>query len=524
MHWVDAIAEELMKRGRVHVVASGTSISGQIHIGNAGDVIMADGVCRSIRDMGGKAALLWIADDSDPLRKIPKQLPADFDRLLGVPCYNLPCPEGHPHSFTAHFIGPFMEALEKVGVRPEVRSGMEMYRNGEYEPLVKVSLEKATQIRDILRRISGAEKAPDWLPFDPICEKCGKIATTHAYKWEEGKVHYRCVGGVAGKSRIEGCGFEGRTDLRHGKLTWRAEWAARWKILGVTCEPFGKEHAASGGSYDTSKVIVSEVFGYPPPFPVIYEHILVGGKKMSKSLGNVISLEDFLEVAPPELMRFFFFRTKATKHKDFDISKNLLHLVEDYEHVERVYYGIDKPSAQEDLSELRRAYELSQVEKPAKDFFQVPYTHLVTIAQMAPSYEGVRWILQRNEQLGGMDHQWEGRLKVKVECVRAWVKEYAPDEYVFAIQEHLPPVELDPKEKDLLGRLSTSLTETEWTAEKLHSTIHETGKSLGLEAAQTFGALYKVILGKQRGPRMGYFLQSMDRAWVLKRLKEGSGS
>ena len=132
--------------------------------------------------------------------------------------------------------------------------------------------------------------------------------------------------------------------------------------------------------------------------------------------------------------------------------------------------------------------------------------------------------MQRNEQLGGMDPEWEGRLKVKVECVRAWVKEYAPEEFVFAIQEHLPAVELDEKEKELLGRLSTSLAETEWTAEKLHSTIHETGKELGLDAAQTFGALYKVILGKPRGPRMGYFLQSMDRAWVLKRLKEGAGS
>ena len=30
MHWVDVIAGELLKRGGKHVVASGTSISGQI--------------------------------------------------------------------------------------------------------------------------------------------------------------------------------------------------------------------------------------------------------------------------------------------------------------------------------------------------------------------------------------------------------------------------------------------------------------------------------------------------------------
>ena len=524
MHWVDAVADELMKRGGRHVVASGTSISGQIHIGNAGDVIMADGVCRAVRERGGQARLLWIADDSDPLRKIPKQLPADFDRLLGVPCYNLPCPEGHGHNFCTHFVEPFMAALARVGVRPEVRSGTEMYKNGEYEPEIRTAIEKGNQIRDIFKRISGADKAPDWLPFDPICAVCGKIATTHAYKFEDGTVYYKCVGGVAGRSRIDGCGHEGASDLRSGKLSWRVEWAARWKILGVTCEPFGKEHAAAGGSYDTSKVIVSEVFGYPAPFPVIYEHILVGGKKMSKSLGNIVTLDDFLEVAPPELMRFFFFRTKATKHKDFDISRNLLHLVEDFEHVERVYFGVDEPSPQEDVAELRRAYELSAIDRPHESFFQVPYSHLITLVQMKPDYEGVKGILDRHGQLSGMDAVWEERLKVKIGCVRAWLNEYAPEEYLFAIQETVPKVELDEKEKALLGQLAVSLAKEDWAAEKLHSTIHETGKALGLDAAKTFGALYKVILGKPKGPRMGYFLQSMDRAWVVKRLNEGSGS
>jgi len=520
MHWVDVVAEELMKKGNRHAVASGTSISGQIHIGNAGDVIMADGVCRAIRERGGEAKLIWIADDSDPLRKIPKQLPPEFDSYLGKPCSSLPCPEGHKHNFIAHFVEPFIAALAKLGVCPEVKSGTEMYRNGEYEPMAKMALEKGAEIRALLKRISGADKAPDWLPFDPICEKCGKIATTHADKYENGLVHYKCIGGVAGKSRIEGCGHEGLSDFRHGKLAWRVEWAARWRILGITCEPFGKEHAAAGGSYDTSKVIVKEIFNYDPPYPVTYEHILVGGKKMSKSLGNIVSLDDFLEVAPPELMRFFFFRTKATKHKDFDVSKNLLHLVEDFEHVERVFYGIDKPSPHEDEKELRRAYELSAVEKPRQRFFQVPYSHLITIAQIKPTYDGVKEILERNGQLKDLTPEWEENLKIKVQSVRNWVKDYAPDEFVFAIQETMPKVELDDKEKELLRKLSVSLAEGDWVAEKLHSTIHETGKALGLDAAKTFGAVYKVVLARQRGPRMGYFLQSLKKDWVLSRLRE----
>ena len=34
-------------------------------------------------------------------------------------------------------------------------------------------------------------------------------------------------------------------------MPWRVDWAARWAIHGITCEPAGKDHGAAGGSYDT---------------------------------------------------------------------------------------------------------------------------------------------------------------------------------------------------------------------------------------------------------------------------------
>ncbi len=522
MHWVDVVAERLLARGREHVVASGTSISGQIHIGNAGDVIIADGVARALREKGARVRLVWIADDSDPLRKLPRQLPPDFDEYLGKPCSSLPCPEGHGHSFVQHYVEPFLASLARIGVRPEARFGSEMYSKGEYEGLARVAIERSEEVRRILKEISGAEKPPDWLPFEPICERCGRIATTRAYMFDGVRLRYRCVGGVAGKTRIEGCGHEGEADLRRGKLAWRVEWAARWRILGVTCEPFGKEHAASGGSYDTSSIISREIFGFEPPLPVVYEHILVGGRKMSKSLGNVLTLEEFLQVAPPEAMRFFFFRTRATRHKDFDISKNLLQLIEDYEHVERVYYGVDKPSPQEDADDLKRAYELSQVEGPAQTYFQVPYTHLVTVVQIKPDIEGVKGVLARGRQLEGLTPYWERRLEEKARCARAWVESHAPEEQRFSVQETLPKVGWSARERGLLGALVGDLERLEWRAEAIHNAIHERGKAMGLDAGETFAAVYKAVLGRGRGPRMGYLLQSLERGWVVGRIREAS--
>ena len=111
MHWVDAVAEDLLKRGNEHVVASGTSISGQIHIGNASEVIMSDGIIRSVERLGGTGRNLWIMDDMDPLRSVPAQIPQSFNRYLGVPDHRIPCPDDTCSSFIEYFAEPFLEEL-----------------------------------------------------------------------------------------------------------------------------------------------------------------------------------------------------------------------------------------------------------------------------------------------------------------------------------------------------------------------------------------------------------------------------
>lgn len=350
MHWIDVIANRLLEKK--NVIASGTSISGMIHIGNLTDIVIAEGIHRAIIEKKGNSRLLWIMDDMDPLRKVPPQLPKEYKQYIGYPIASLSW--NSKESFVEHSTKSFLEAMEKIGIKPEVISGADMYKKGLFDDMIKISLKKAPEIRKIFAEVSGSKRGEGWLPFNPICENCGKIATTEAIGFEDDFVHYRCMEGVAGKQKIKGCGYEGKTSIRDGKLTWRVEWAARWKILGVTCEPFGKEHAAAGGSYDTSKRISEEIFGYPAPYPVVYEHILVEGKKMSKSLGNIITLEELLEILPPEAIRFFFFRVKPTTHKDFNIDREILQLMREYEHVERLYHEIEKPSKSEDIEDLKR--------------------------------------------------------------------------------------------------------------------------------------------------------------------------
>ncbi|MDR2873635.1 MAG: lysine--tRNA ligase, partial [Methanobrevibacter sp.] len=71
-HWIERIANDLNELDiEKYVIASGTSISGSIHIGNSCDIFIANRVGKKLREMGRESETIWLADDYDPLRKVP---------------------------------------------------------------------------------------------------------------------------------------------------------------------------------------------------------------------------------------------------------------------------------------------------------------------------------------------------------------------------------------------------------------------------------------------------------------------
>jgi len=525
VHWADVIAAKLLERGRHHRVASGTSISGQPHIGSAADVIFADIIVRAVNDAGGEAVGVWIRDDMDPLRSLPPQIPPGFEQYFGMPVYDLPEVNGVP--YVEYFTRPFLEGLERVGVKHETVSGSDMYRGGKAVDLVRTALEKAGEVRLILEEVSGSKRPDDWLPFSVVCQNCGRIATTQAYGVnDEGKVLYRCQGGVAGKKRIEGCGHEGAAGLDQGKLTWRLDWAGRWKLLGITCEPFGKDHAAAGGSWDTSSVIIERIFDYPAPLPLAYEHFMVEGGKMSKSIGNVVTLEEMLETVPPEIVRYVLVRTDPNKHKDFDWAK-IPQLVGEFERIERIYYGLEEHAPREDPADLRRIYELSLVSPPPpEELHQVPYGHLVTLVQLYPETDDMMAALYRAGELEeGLDQAYLDCIMSKARNAKAWVERYADENQRIKLLDTLDPdtrAQLTDEQRAYLVRLGRTLKETPWEGEAVQDAVFNTSKEVDLKARDAFGAIYITMLGRTRGPRAGFFLASLDRDWVLTRLADAA--
>ena len=527
MHWIDRVARALLKRGKKHVIASGISISGHIHVGHSNDVFIADGIRRAVEESGGKATALWYADDYDPMRRIPWPLNQGehaerYRKYLGMPYIDIPSPDPEYENFVEYFSKSFVDSLRDFGVKVKVYSGAKIYRSGKMSRLVKTALENAGEIRKILNRYRSTPLPDDWLPYDAICEKCGKIATTKAFAWDGSVVKYRCEG----CDYAPGCGHEGESDYTNGegKLTWRVEWPARWKLLGVTCEPFGKDHAVAGGSYDTGRSIAKRIFNYDAPYPVPYEWVSFRGDRMSSSRGVVFTLPQWLEIAEPELLRYFIFRSKSMKAKDFDPGLPLLDLYDEFDMIEQVYFDRRDVAEPKRKKQYKRIYELSLVgPPPIRPVQRLPFRFAAVLCQVTQDEQHAIEIMTSKGILAKPSGRDIRLALIRLRRARNWVSKYAPERLRFRVLEEVP-VEavrrLTEKQKEGLARLADDLSSRDYTPVELHNRIYEIGKSIELKPSELFKAVYLALLGRESGPRVGNFVSVLDREFVIGRFRD----
>ncbi|MCK4811319.1 MAG: lysine--tRNA ligase, partial [Methanosarcinales archaeon] len=110
-HWADVIADNVAATRERHIIATGITPSGSIHIGNLREVLTADGAYRALCDAGADAELIYIGDTFDPLRKVYPFLSDDYAEHVGKPLYAIPCPCGNCANYAEHYLMPFLESL-----------------------------------------------------------------------------------------------------------------------------------------------------------------------------------------------------------------------------------------------------------------------------------------------------------------------------------------------------------------------------------------------------------------------------
>lgn len=523
-HWADIYADKVVREraGReTFVCASGITPSGTVHIGNFREIISVDLVVRALRDRGEKVRFLYSWDDYDVFRKVPENMPHKdiLEKHLRFPITEVPDVIGDEESYARHNERLLEKVLPIVGIEPEYIYQGDQYGSGTYAKGIKKALEKKELIREHLNEHRREPLPDDWLPVSVFCQKCRRD-TTKATGWDgDWGVSYQC----------ESCGNDETVDLRTTgvvKLPWRIDWPMRWAYEKVDFEPAGKDHHTEGGSFDTARRTVKEVYDFEAPITFRYDFVRIKGLpgKMSSSRGNLLSLEDVLKVYQPEVVRFLFAGTRPNAEFAISFDLDVLKIYEDYDRCEQAAFESPKEGkAGKKQAKLKRIYELSQVNSPPQKMpLQVPFRHLCNLLQINDGNIDVTL-----SQLGAMDAEDERRLRERSVCAINWLTLCAYDEFRFSLRSiDDPPLLLDEPYFSAVQDVKTLINEKmEVLDEKIFAEeAYALLKKHKIESADFFPIMYQILINRGKGPRLIPFLKIIGRERAVMLLGNVKGS
>jgi len=246
--------------------------------------------------------------------------------------------------------------------------------------------------------------------------------------------------------------------------------------------------------------------------PVIYEFFTLNGEKISSSRGNVITLGEWSQICEPEVLKFLMYK-RLNKQRDINLL-TIPVLVDEYDEAERYYFSPHEGLAG-DAVKASRSYLLSQTGEPKK--LQVPYTLCTTLSQIVPELD-LEMVGRKLSALGYRDYDLS-RLKRRLICSKKWIETRGPENLRFTLlsdEESKREYEtLSDKQKDALKKL-VSVIQADITPEALHKRIYETARGTDLKPDQLFLAIYRVLIGKDRGPKAASFLLSLGGDYIQK--------
>jgi lysyl-tRNA synthetase class 1 len=518
--WYDKMAAKIVERERklgrsLDKIRTemGLGASGFPHIGSLGDAARSFAVTLALREQGYHSELVAFCDDKDGLRKVPAGLPKSLEKYLGFPVSSIPDPFGCHESYGKHMSSLLLEALDKCGIEYVYMSAKDVYEKGILENEIRTLLLNAKRVGEIVREEVGQERYIEVLPYFPICGNCGRIYTTKALEFlpEENKVLYVCEGMEIKGRWIEGCGFKGEADVKkgEGKLSWKGEFAARWKALDIRFEAYGKDIADSVRINDR---ICREILGYEPPSHARYEMFLdKSGRKISKSTGNVFTPQVWFRYGSPQslllLMLKRFVGTRTLEVTDIPFYMNELDYLED------IYFGKKTLKDQRELTKLRGLYEYCwNLKPPAKPSVHPPYNLLVFLAKMAPKGREEEFITEKLRSYGYLQktQTLDENLKRRIEYAFNWTRDFEE------IKE--TSVTLTAQEREALLELVKFL-KIEDNAEKIQNAIFNIAKNKGLQPKDFFKTIYSILLGAAQGPRLGPYIVAMGKQNVIDALQ-----
>jgi len=515
--WIDKLAHELLERERalgrntsLITVESGLGASGIPHIGSLGDAVRAYGVKLALENFGYKSELIAYSDDVDGLRKIPEGLPDWLNEHIAKPVSLIPDPFDCHDSYGLHMSSILLDGLDKLGIKYRFERGIDTYRKGLLKEQIHTILVNSKKIGEKIAEMVGQEKYKDVLPYFPVCANCGRLYTAIAYEYLPGekKIKYKCNGSTIGSKVIPGCGHDGIADITRdlGKLAWKVEFAARWQVFDIRFEAYGKD------IMDSVKVndwVADEILGFPHPTHVKYEMFLdKGGKKISKSLGNVLTSQAWLRYGTPKsILLLLYKRITGTREIGFE---DIPVLMDEYNELENIYFGKIKLDNEMKTIKTKGLYEYVNLLNPPKS--PKPYVNYRLLIQLCKIFREDR-ISRVTKKL--IEYGTIKESSPEVEELITLAGNYADD----FDKPTKVEARIDDISKKALSELASVLSSEDEPID-LQNMIYQIAKNNGVQPKDFFRILYQIILASDRGPKLGPFIRDIGRKKVALTISE----
>jgi len=473
------------KKGKI-ILQTGYGPSGLPHIGTFGEVARTSMLVNALDQLTDiPKEIITFSDDMDGLRKIPENI-ANQDKLtqnLHKPLTNVPDPFGKFSSFGEHNNEMLKDFLNKFNFKYTFNSSTKLYKSGYFNDTLKLILQNYQGIMDIILPTLGKERQKTYSPFLPICPETGvvlEIPIIEIIK-EKSIIIFDNNGKKLEKSILDG----------NCKLQWKVDWAMRWYALDVDFEMYGKDLIES--AILSTKII--KLLGKTNPLGFAYELFLdEKGEKISKSKGNGITIDEWLEYASPESLSLFMYQNPKRAKK---LYKAIVPKA-----VDEYLDFIEKGKTQNELQLLMNpVWHVHNGKMPKEDII-MSFSMLLNLAETSNAdNKELLWKFVKKHK----KDIYEDQHPIFDKLVSYAIKYF--NDVIKQTKKYKKP---NQGEKIALQALIKALDDCndQMQPEEIQSKIYTVGKENGYKdnLRDWFKLVYEVVFGDENGPRMGFFI------------------
>ena len=473
------------KKGKI-ILQTGYGPSGLPHIGTFGEVARTSMIVNALNYLTDlPKEIITFSDDMDGLRKIPDNVPKQeiLKKNLHKPLTTIPDPFDKYTSFGEHNNEMLKKFLNEFNFKYTFKSSTSLYKSGFFNNTLQIILEKYQEIMDIIIPTLGKERQKTYSPFLPICPETGNVLEIPVLEIlkEKSKIIFDHNGKKLESSILDGsC-----------KLQWKVDWAMRWYALDVDFEMYGKDLIES--AILSSKII--NLMGKKNPAGFAYELFLdEKGEKISKSKGNGITIEQWLQYASPESLSLFMYQNPKRAKK---LYKEIVPKA-----VDEYLDFIEKAKKQDELQLLMNPIWHIHNGNIPKDETIMSFSMLLNLVETSNA--------GNKELLWKFVKKYKKNISEKNHPIFDKLIGYAIKYFNDVVKKHKKYKKPNINETKALRALIKTLDSCNegMSPEEIQTLIYTAGKENGYtdNLRDWFKLIYEVVFGDQNGPRMGFFI------------------